>query len=40
MSFSMREVIEIVVIAFIGVWLIDKALTATGAKSFAINSPG
>jgi len=39
MNFSIRQSIEIVVIAFIGVWLIDKALSAVGAKSFAINSP-
>ena len=39
MRFSLGEMVWIALIAFIGVWLIDKALAKTGAGRFAINSP-
>lgn len=38
MRFDLAEVLWIVVIAFIGVWLVDKALNAAGFKTFAINN--
>lgn len=39
MHFSIKEILWIAVIAFVAVWLIDKALTAAGASKYAINSP-
>lgn len=39
MRFTIGEMIWIAVIAFVGVWLIDKGLTAAGASKYAINSP-
>lgn len=39
LGFSFREIIVIALIAFVGVWLIDKGLTKVGGSKYAINSP-
>ena len=38
-GWSWKEVLFIAVVAFIGVWLIDKGLSKVGAGNYAINSP-
>jgi hypothetical protein len=39
-GFSIKEIVMIMVIAFVGVWLIDKALSYSSSTSkYAINSP-
>lgn len=39
LGFSFREIVTIAIIAFIGVWLIDKGLSYAGGSKYAINSP-
>ena len=38
-GFSVKEIIWIMLIAFVGVWLIDKLLSKVGGSKYAINSP-
>jgi hypothetical protein len=39
MTFTWKEAFWIAIIAFVGVWLIDKGLTYVGGSKYAVNSP-
>jgi hypothetical protein len=37
-KFSVGDMITIALVAFVGVWLIDKGLNVAGLKAYAINN--